>query len=147
MLRAAARDVGISGMAGVRIFANGNRDLLLHLGEPPEPLLYSPVPLRHASHLSAGQPAVRSVGPEKRKVGGSTPPLATTAQWPYAVPDSGREAYGRAVARPWKCRLGMHTFVRRSNSGDPNDQICIRCRKERTFIKTGGLFARFGPLG
>jgi len=36
------------------------------------------------------------------------------------------------VAKSWKCRLGLHQFVRRRNDGDPNDQICIRCRRERT---------------
>lgn len=49
------------------------------------------------------------------------------------------------VASSWKCRLGLHKFVRRHNSADPNQQICVRCRRERVATVTGGLFGRFGP--
>lgn len=51
------------------------------------------------------------------------------------------------VATSWKCRLGLHKFVRRHNSSDPNHQICVRCRKERIATLMGGLFGRFGPGG
>ncbi|MGZ8750591.1 MAG: hypothetical protein ACXWYP_06900 [Pseudonocardia sp.] len=51
------------------------------------------------------------------------------------------------MATSWKCRLGLHKFVRRHNSSDPNHQICVRCRKERIATLMGGLFGRFGPGG
>ena len=51
------------------------------------------------------------------------------------------------VATSWKCRLGLHKFVRRHHSSDPNHQISVRCRKERIGTLKGGLFGRFGPGG
>ena len=51
------------------------------------------------------------------------------------------------VATSWKCRLGLHKFVRRHHSSDPNHQICVRCRKECIGTLMGGLFGRFGPGG
>jgi hypothetical protein len=29
------------------------------------------------------------------------------------------------------CRFGLHKYVRRHSEGDPNEQICVRCRKKR----------------
>jgi hypothetical protein len=43
--------------------------------------------------------------------------------------------------------MGLHKYVRRHNSGDPNHQICVRCRKERIAGFMGGLGSRFGPGG
>ena len=48
------------------------------------------------------------------------------------------------MSKPWKCRLGLHSFVRRSGSPDPNEQVCVRCRKHRINTYVGGLLSRFG---
>lgn len=51
------------------------------------------------------------------------------------------------MATSWKCRIGLHKFVRRDNNSDPNHQVCVRCRKERIANLTGGWLNRFGSLG
>ena len=59
------------------------------------------------------------------------------------MPASWRGVASPGVATSWKCRLGLHKYVRRHNSGDPNHQICVRCRKERVANAVGGLLSRW----
>jgi hypothetical protein len=47
------------------------------------------------------------------------------------------------VVTSWKCRVGLHKYVRRHNMSDPNHQVCIRCRKERVAGVAGGLLNRW----
>ncbi len=46
-----------------------------------------------------------------------------------------------AMGKPWKCRIGWHEYVRQPGHDDPNDQICLRCRKKRnasSIVPLGG---------
>jgi hypothetical protein len=54
-------------------------------------------------------------------------------------------AYRRAMAKPWKCRLGLHRFVKRRDSQDPNMQVCVRCGRERIADAIWGVLGRRGP--
>ncbi|MET0416753.1 MAG: hypothetical protein ABW022_12115 [Actinoplanes sp.] len=41
------------------------------------------------------------------------------------------------MSKPWRCRLGWHSWVRRHGTPDPNAQVCRRCGKHRDY--GGGL--------
>ena len=110
----------------------------LILGGPREIVFHTPAPGRALRQLvSAGDGAGGALleeegvvkDPEKRK---------GSPGWRTGV-------ISFAVAKSWKCRLGLHKFVRRHNSGDPNEQICVRCRKQRTrgtysWVAVGGPY-------
>ena len=51
------------------------------------------------------------------------------------------------MSKPWKCRLGWHSWVRRGDTQDPNAKVCVRCRKQTYVGGIGGLGSRFGPGG
>ena len=42
------------------------------------------------------------------------------------------------MAKPWKCRLGVHEFVRQSGQDNPNRQVCLHCGKKRN-LDTGTM--------
>jgi hypothetical protein len=48
------------------------------------------------------------------------------------------------VAKPWKCRFGLHRFVQRHNSPDPNMQVCVQCGKHRIADALWGVLGRRG---
>ena len=33
----------------------------------------------------------------------------------------------KGMKKPWKCRLGWHSWVRRHDTPDPSAQVCLRC--------------------
>jgi hypothetical protein len=51
------------------------------------------------------------------------------------------------MRKPWKCRLGWHSWVPRGDTQDPSAKVCVRCRKQTYFGGMGGLGSRFGPGG
>jgi hypothetical protein len=48
------------------------------------------------------------------------------------------------MSKPWKCLIGWHEWVRRAGHDDPNDKVCLRCRKTRGRSVFGEGGARFG---
>jgi hypothetical protein len=34
------------------------------------------------------------------------------------------------MRKPLRCHLGLHRYVRKHGTPDPNDQVCPRCGKE-----------------
>jgi len=41
--------------------------------------------------------------------------------------------------------VGLHSFVRRHDSPDPNMQVCVRCGKKRIADAVWGVLGRRGP--
>jgi len=52
-------------------------------------------------------------------------------------------AYLRGMAKPWKCRLGLHEYVRQAGADNPNHQVCLHCGKKRN-LDTGTMLGGMG---
>jgi hypothetical protein len=48
------------------------------------------------------------------------------------------------MAKRWKCRLGLHEFVRQQGHDNPNHRVCVHCRKKRN-LDTGTMLGGFPP--
>ena len=49
-----------------------------------------------------------------------------------------------SVTKPWNCRFGLHRYVKRHDTQDPNMQVCVRCGKQRIADAIWGVLGRRG---
>jgi hypothetical protein len=49
------------------------------------------------------------------------------------------------MVKAWRCRVGLHRYVRRHDTPDPNLQVCVHCGKHRIADAIWGVLGRRGP--
>jgi hypothetical protein len=60
------------------------------------------------------------------------------------LPGADEPAYRKEMVKVRRCRVGLHRYVRRHDTPDPNLQVCVQCGKHRIADAIWGVLGRRG---